>query len=499
MNHRVIELLTLPSPAEWTSMVFILIGLIICIVASELLRKHFHLSAEVTRKFVHVTVGVIIFFAPKLFQSAFIPLILSVAAVLAMTIAVQTGLLVSLHGTSRFSYGTVFYPLSFLVLILLFWNSHPEIISLSMVCLALGDATAAMVGESFRNVQEYRLTSDKKSVEGSVAMFIASFVCLFCGMLILNLSIFYSVDALILIAIVAACIATAWEALSSKGLDNFTIPLSVALVLSWYFHPSPLQDSHQFTIGVLLAFCIAVSSYYFRFLSASGSVATFLLASTIYGLGGWQWTIPILTFFILSSLLSKAGKKSKERFELVFEKTSTRDWGQVAANGAPAGICILVQYVCPKINLYPAYLGSVAAVTADTWGTEIGVWIEGRTISLSHFTKVEPGTNGGISLAGFIGGAVGAFIISLTGFLWEATSRIMFIATFSGIIGSLLDSFLGGTLQAASQCSTCGAYTERKIHCGSSTVFVQGIRWMTNDVVNWVCALTGGAIAWGLS
>jgi uncharacterized protein (TIGR00297 family) len=499
MSHRVIELFTLPSSAEWICLLFILLGLIVCIVASELLRKYFHRSAEVTRKFVHGTVGIIIFFAPQLFHSAFIPLVLAATAILAMTIAVRTGLLVGIHGTSRFSYGTVFYPLSFLVLILLFWNDHPEIISLSMLCLAIGDTTAAMVGESFRNIQEYRLTSDKKSIQGSVAMMIASSVSLFCGMLILNLSNSYSVGALILIAIIAASIATAWEALSSKGLDNFTIPLSVALVLSWYFLPSPLQDSHQFTIGVLLAFFIAVSSYYFSFLTASGSVATFLLASTIYGLGGWQWTIPILTFFILSSLLSKAGKKRKERFELLFEKTSTRDWGQVAANGAPAGICMFAQYVFPKINLYPAYLGLVAAVTADTWGTEIGVWIEGKTISLSHFTMVEPGTNGGISLAGFIGGAMGALIVSLSGILWAATERIVVIASFSGIIGSLLDSLLGGTLQAVYQCSACSSYTERKIHCGSSTALVQGIRWMTNDIVNWVCALTGGAIAWGLS
>jgi len=50
-------------------------------------------------------------------------------------------------------------------------------------------------------------------------------------------------------------------------------------------------------------------------------------------------------------------KEEKEQFEHLFEKTSTRDWGQVAANGGIAGILILVQYALPNENFYPAYLG----------------------------------------------------------------------------------------------------------------------------------------------
>ena len=492
------ELFTPPRTLEWTLLVFILTGLLVCVAASELIRKHFHWHAEVTRKFVHITVGFLIFFAPRLFQSALIPLLLSSFAVLIMVIAVRTRLLVGIHGTSRFSYGTVYYPFSFFVLILLFWNNHPEIISLAMVSLATGDAAAAMVGESFRPVREYRLTSDKKSIEGSITMFTVTSISLFCGMIFLGLQTLHSMGYLAVIAIVSASIATAWEALSSKGLDNFTIPLSVAFVLSFYFIPSQLQDPNRFIIGVFLSLLIATTSYYFKFLTASGSVAAFLLASTIYGLGGWQWTVPIVTFFVLSSLLSKAGKKRKEQFEHLFEKTSTRDWGQVAANGGIAGILILVQYALPNENFYPAYLGAIAAVTADTWGTEIGVWFGGKAISLSRFKVVETGSNGGISLEGFIGGAIGALIVSASTFPWAATKRMVLIATLSGIIGSLFDSLLGGTLQSLYRCWICRKYTERKLHCGSATVFVNGIRWMTNDAVNWICALAGATAAWRL-
>lgn len=490
------ELLTPPTTLEWTFMSFIIAILIVCVAASELVRKHFNWSSEVTRKLVHISIGFLIFFAPMIFKSAFIPLLLSSIVVLAMLVAVRTGLLAGIHGTSRFSYGTVFYPLSLFILILVFWNTRHEIISLSMLSLATGDAAAAMVGESLRSAREYKLTTDKKSIEGSVMMFLVTFISLFCGMLFFGLQNLYPWEYIAIIAAVSASIATAWEAISSKGLDNFTIPLSVAFVLSFYLIPSHMQDPNRFTAGVLLSLLIAVTSYYFRFLTASGSVAAFLLASIIYGLGGWQWTVPILTFFILSSLLSKAGKKRKEQFEHLFEKTGVRDWGQVAANGSVAGILIIVQYALPNTNLYPAFLGAIAAVTADTWGTEIGIWRGGKTILLPRFKVVEPGTNGGISLAGFIGGAAGAFVISMSAFPWESEIRMLLVITLSGTAGSLLDSLLGGKVQSIYRCIICYKHTERKLHCGSATVFIKGIRWITNDLVNWICALAGALAAW---
>ena len=412
-----------------------------------------------------------------------------------MDIAVHAGLLVGMHGTSRFSYGTVFYPFSFFVLIILFWNKHPEIISLSMLGLAIGDAAAAIVGESSKSANVYFLTSDKKSLEGSMTMFVTTMISIVCGTFFFDLQNIYSVGYLLTVATVAATIATAWEALSSKGLDNFTIPLSIAFILYYYLVPSRLQNVSQYTIGISLSIFIAVASYYLRFLTASGAVATFLLASHIFGLGGLKWAVPILNFFVLSSILSKTGKRQKERIENLFEKNSIRDWGQVAANGGIAGLCMLCQYIWPDIDFYPAYIGAVTAVTADTWGTEIGVWFHGKTISISSLRLVEPGTNGGISLAGFVGGAVGSLIISMSIIPWINTNQIILITMLAGISGSFIDSLLGGTIQATYKCTICNKHTERKNHCGILSKHIQGIQWINNDFVNWICALTGAVVA----
>jgi uncharacterized protein (TIGR00297 family) len=490
MYERLIELLEMPSYTEWVRLLFVSTGLILCVVVGELIRKHFHWTAEVTRKFVHISVGIIIFFAPQLFHTALIPLGLAFIAVCSMAIAVRKGLLVGMHGTTRFSYGTMFYPLSFFILIILFWNKYPEIISLSMFGLAIGDATAAIVGESLRHPKIFYLTSDKKSIEGSMTMFIVSNIVLLCGMYFLGLFSKYTIGYLFITALCTSLITTIWEALSSKGFDNFTVPMSIAFALYYFLVPTPLQNIEQFQYGILLSLGIAFLSYYFRFLSISGSAATILLASTIFGIGGWKWTIPILVFFIFSSILSKIGKGKKQHIEHIFEKSSTRDWGQVAANGGIAGLIVLLQYFFQDFNFYPYYIGAIAAVTADTWGTEIGIWFQWKTVSISCLKIVEPGTNGGVSLIGFLGGVLGAFIVAISSVYW-LESRLVLIAVYAGFFGSLVDSWLGGTLQATYRCTKCNKITERQIHCVAKTEFYKGIQWCNNDVVNWICAFSG--------
>ena len=110
-----------------------------------------------------------------------------------------------------------------------------------------------------------------------------------------------------------------------------------------------------------------------------------------------------------------------------------------------------------------------AAVTADTLSSELGILSKSppRLITSLSFRQVPPGTNGGVSLAGTLAGALGSAIIALSStFLipactdtsalgsyvdgvWTLERRLIFAAaiTLWGFLGSLLDSILGGLLQ----------------------------------------------------
>ena len=255
----------------------------------------------------------------------------------------------------------------------------------------------------------------------------------------------------------------------------------------------------QLLLGTFFAVVVAAGSYVLRFLTRSGAIATFLLGVVVFGIGGWQWAVPILTFFLLSSLLSKYGRARKAQFDAFFGKSYTRDWAQVASNGGLAGVMVFLSMLLPVYDFYPIYLGALTAVTADTWGTEIGVLTKGRTLSVLSMRPVPPGTSGGISERGTFAGAIGAVVIVLSGFLWYSDLKTAIIIVLAGVAGSLGDSVIGATLQVQFRCNICGKPTERRGHCENPTTQISGVRWINNDVVNLFCSLVGALAAWALS
>ncbi len=249
----------------------------------------------------------------------------------------------------------------------------------------------------------------------------------------------------------------------------------------------------NFIAGFSFAFLIAFISFRVRFLTKSGSIATFLLAGVIFSLGGIKWSVPILTFFILSSLLSKFRKKRNEEVELYFEKSGVRDHMQVLANGGIGGILVIINAIHPDELFYLIYLSSLSAVCADTWATEIGTWKRTLTYNILNFKLVEQGISGGISLIGTFGAVLGSFTISLSGIYWNTlhTGNYLVLIIFAGVFGSLFDSYLGATVQSQNKCNVCNKITEKDIHCGMNADYHRGLKWMNNDAVNFLSGIAG--------
>jgi uncharacterized protein (TIGR00297 family) len=256
-----------------------------------------------------------------------------------------------------------------------------------------------------------------------------------------------------------------------------------------------IPDSFLFKSLVVLLFSIV--SYRMKFLTVSGAIAQFIIGTLLFGFGGLQWTIPIVVFFLSSSLLSKIRKPNGESIDASFAKSSRRDVWQVVANGGVAGLMMILRIVADNEFWYWGYLGSIAAATSDTWGTEVGVLSKSRPRLVTTMKKVDAGTSGAVSMLGTVAGAVGAGTIFLSSTFWLSTSNMMngLIALFfAGTVGSLMDSLLGATLQIQYSCKKCGRFTERREHCGSRTSRIRGISMVNNDVVNLLCTLCGGAI-----
>mgnify|MGYP001607340017 CR=1 FL=1 len=488
-----------PDAAEWIRLPLVILALGGLIGVGELLRKLMHASPEFSRKFVHIGVGAALLLGPRLFISPIPMLVLSVVFAASNAVAIKAGGLRGMHGPSRRSLGTVYFPISLFILTVLFWHCSPELVVLAMFSFSMGDAAAAIVGESLKHPRTYTLSGDAKSLEGSLAMFVFSAASIVFGLWVLAPQMLSSWMFVVVMAASSAVLATAWEALSSRGLDNIAVPLSHGLVLAIFFFPSTVSSIQQFSLGLSLGLGIAVVAYSVRALSASGAVATSILATVVFGLGGWKWTMPIVVFFMFSSALSFVGRKWKSDLDTVFEKSSTRDHGQVAANGAIACSLVILHFAVPGIDWYPAYVGAVAAVTADTWGTEIGILFRGRTVSLIGFREVPRGSNGGVSVAGSLAAEPAAALIGAVGAQWTRDWTMAVVGILAGMAGATADSLLGETLQARFRCVVCGRETERTVHCETSTEHTGGLLRLRNDGVNWACAAVGVAVAYLIS
>jgi uncharacterized protein (TIGR00297 family) len=190
-----------------------------------------------------------------------------------------------------------------------------------------------------------------------------------------------------------------------------------------------------------------------------------------------------------------------------FAKGSTRDIGQVFANGGVAGIFVIFHLFFPN-QAWPwlAFAGSLAAVNADTWATELGVLSKTAPIHLISGKKVEKGTSGAVSIEGTLAALLGALLIGLLAVIVWPKQSIPFESgsiwlpilgiSLAGLFGSLVDSFLGATFQTLYYCPACKKETERHpLHlCNTPTEYLRGWHWLNNDWVNLFCGISGGVM-----
>lgn len=259
----------------------------------------------------------------------------------------------------------------------------------------------------------------------------------------------------------------------------------------------------QISLGFLLAIIVAYLAYRAHSLDKSGALAATFVGTVIFGIGGWQWAVLLLTFFITSSGLSRAFKRRKTGLSEKFSKGHERDAGQVFGNGGLATLFAALHAFYPESILpWLGFAASLAAVNADTWGTELGVLNPTLPRLITDLTKrVEKGTSGGVSLLGTLASLLGSAVIALPAVLLAPTGTLninyLLLITLAGLAGSLFDSLLGATVQAMYYCPADRKETEKHpLHtCGTQTVHVRGWKWLSNDWVNFACAAFGVLVA----
>ncbi|HEY47132.1 MAG: hypothetical protein AMJ88_10355 [Anaerolineae bacterium SM23_ 63] len=253
----------------------------------------------------------------------------------------------------------------------------------------------------------------------------------------------------------------------------------------------------QIVLGLVLGIGVSTLAYLTGHLTISGALMATLVGGLTFGFGGLIPAVLLILFFLSSSVLSRLGAERKQALAATFAKGGRRDTGQVLANGGiPVILAVLYGLTGGSLWLV-GLVGALAASTADTWATEIGVLARRQPYLISTGKRVEPGTSGAVTPEGTLAAFGGAGVIGSVAWLLHGTATLVVLAFVGGFVGALFDSLLGATVQAIYHCPTCGKETERHPHhtCGSETHILRGWPWLNNDAVNFASSVIGGTVA----
>jgi uncharacterized protein (TIGR00297 family) len=269
-------------------------------------------------------------------------------------------------------------------------------------------------------------------------------------------------------------------------------------------------------LGYLAAGLVGYLGYRAGALTLGGAIAACLVGGTIFGFGGLAWGVLLVLFFVSSSALSffKAQDSRKTRAAETFEKGGRRDAAQVLANGGVAALLALLasipvstlvdlaQHTYPYF-IFSMYAGALAAATADTWATEIGVLSKTPPRMLLTGRVADAGTSGAVTWLGSLAAIAGALFIGIAASVFDMPmsggpfdGRLVAMVLLGGVAGSMFDSLLGATVQASYWCPQCNKATEARVHkCGARAELRRGLAAVNNDAVNFAATLLGAIVA----
>lgn len=181
----------------------------------------------------------------------------------------------------------------------------------------------------------------------------------------------------------------------------------------------------------------------------------------------------LAVFFATSSALGRLNPR----------REGPRRPSQVLANGGVAALLAAWRLVraeglaaLPALDpardgaLLAALAGSLAAMTADTWATEVGMASGRRPVLIPGFRPVPPGTSGGVTWPGSLAAGAGALgMAALAAGTLADPGAALGAVLAGGLAGALADTWLGATAEA------------------------RGL--LGNDGVNLLASATGAAVA----
>ena len=198
----------------------------IIIASAKLFEKA---GKEASRKYIHIMLSnwwiIAMVFFDNMFWAAATPALFVVVNYLSYKKGIIKVMERDDKDNNKESLGTVYYALSLFILALLTFGplDNPLLGLCGIFVMGYGDGLAAVIGQSVKS-KEFNIKGNKKSLAGCLTMF-AITLTIFVAFLTYN-----NAEYIVIKSILIAILMTIIEAVSIKGTDNITVPLTTSLL-----------------------------------------------------------------------------------------------------------------------------------------------------------------------------------------------------------------------------------------------------------------------------
>lgn len=206
---------------------YLYIGIVI--ISAKIFEKK---GIEFSRKYIHIMLGNWWFIAMYFFDNVWFAMFVPITFIIINYISYKKNFIKVMEREKQEGIGTVYYAIALFILTVVSFGIYkdPLLGLVPNLVMAYGDGFAAVFGKLIKS-KKYKLSRTKKSYAGSFTMLIITTLLVGGYLFLKHNEVFWQTSHWPLITVMIAYCITAVEAVSGKGSDNITVPISTLVML----------------------------------------------------------------------------------------------------------------------------------------------------------------------------------------------------------------------------------------------------------------------------
>lgn len=199
--------------------------------------------------------------------------------------------------------------------------------------------------------------------------------------------------------------------------------------------------------AILVTLAFTTLARLVRGVSLSGAIAGAVICFVLFASAGPGAFVALVSVFILTWISTRLGYGRKQKLGTA-QSREGRSASQVLANLSISAVCAAAFAATGNPAFVLATAAALSEAAADTVSSELGQAGSSKARLITSWKLVPAGSDGGVSVAGTLGGAIAAVLVTLV-----CVGAGMFplrqtaVSVMAALFGMIADSYLGATLE----------------------------------------------------